>query len=230
MTHRSFWFTALPAAVSLLAVGSADADLLIQGVIDGDLPGGLPKAIVLRANSPEGDLSQFAVGSATNGGGTDGPEAQLTGSANAGDFILVVFNADSQNFFSNNFTDSFIFLIDNVAANINGNDAIELFFDPGSGFGGSETVIDTYGQPTVNGTGQFWEYTDGYAARIAGGADPTFADGGDNYSINEDALDTLTEDQQADLLAGAFGWTRVPEPGSLALLAIGSALLARRRR
>ena len=35
------------------------------------------------------DLSQYAIGSANNGGGTDGAEFKLSGSASAGDYIYL---------------------------------------------------------------------------------------------------------------------------------------------
>ena len=53
----------------------------------------------------------------------------------------------------------------NFAANINGDDAIELFC------GG--VVIDVFGLVDVDGSGQPWEYTDGWAYRNSG-AIPNF--------------------------------------------------------
>ncbi len=45
------------------------SDLIITGVIDGDLSGGLPKAIQLTAVNDIADLSVYGVGSANNGNG-----------------------------------------------------------------------------------------------------------------------------------------------------------------
>ena len=44
------------------------------------------------------------------------------------------------------------------AANINGDDAIELFKNA--------AVIDVFGDINVDGTGQPWEYKDGWAYRV----------------------------------------------------------------
>ena len=48
--------------------------LVISGVVDGPLSGGVPKAIEVTAVTDIADLSAFGVGSATNGEGTDGEE------------------------------------------------------------------------------------------------------------------------------------------------------------
>lgn len=52
----------------------AMSNLVITGIIDGPLPGGLPKAIELYASADIADLSIYGVGSANNGGGSDGVE------------------------------------------------------------------------------------------------------------------------------------------------------------
>ena len=54
--------------LSLSISGTTQGDLVIMGVIDGDLAGGRPKAIVLQATSDISDLTSFGVGSANNGG------------------------------------------------------------------------------------------------------------------------------------------------------------------
>lgn len=49
-------------------------DLVISGVIDGPLSGGVPKAVELFVVNDIADLSTYALGTANNGGGTDGEE------------------------------------------------------------------------------------------------------------------------------------------------------------
>ncbi|NEQ45428.1 MAG: hypothetical protein F6K00_18570 [Leptolyngbya sp. SIOISBB] len=127
--------------------------LIITGVIDGPLAGGTPKAIELFALADIPDLSIYGVGSASNGGGTDGQEFTLSGLASAGDFIYISFEATQfQNFlgFAPTFTSA-------TAPNINGNDAIELFQN--------STVIDVFGDINTDGSGEPWEYMDGWAYR-----------------------------------------------------------------
>lgn len=141
-------------------------DLIISGVIDGPLSGGTPKAIELYATSNIADLGRYAVGSANNGGGTDGPELILSGSATAGQFFYIASEAtEFANFFgfSPDFTSS--------AANINGDDAIELFFDADADgittpAASDDMVIDVFGEIDVDGTGQPWEHLDGWAYRV----------------------------------------------------------------
>ena len=48
--------------------------LMLTGVMDFSLSGNSGKALMLTANQSISDLSQYGIGSATNGGGTDGQE------------------------------------------------------------------------------------------------------------------------------------------------------------
>lgn len=142
----------LAAATPLLGVGVVNADLIITGVVDGPLAGGTPKAVELFATEDIADLSVYGIGSANNGGGTDGEEFTLSGSATAGQFLYVASEAlEFQNFFG--FAPDFT----SGAAGINGDDAIELFQN--------STVIDVFGDINVDGTGEAWDYEDGWAYR-----------------------------------------------------------------
>ncbi|MEL6574057.1 MAG: choice-of-anchor I family protein, partial [Pseudomonadota bacterium] len=125
--------------------------LLISGVFDGPLPGGLPKGVELYVTADVADLSIFGIGSANNGGGSDGEEFTLSGSAAAGDFIYITTNATAfETFFG--FAPTFE---ESTASNINGDDAIELFENG--------VVIDVFGDINVDGTGEPWEHLDGWA-------------------------------------------------------------------
>ncbi|KAA3616604.1 MAG: T9SS C-terminal target domain-containing protein [Calditrichaeota bacterium] len=149
------------ALVSSLAAGAslpaqAQSDLIISGVVDGPLTGGIPKAIELFVVNNISDLSIYGVGSANNGGGTDGEEFTFPAvAATAGDYIYVA--SEETGFisffgFSPDYTSG--------AASINGDDAIELFKNG--------TVVDVFGDIAVDGSGQPWEYLDGWAKRISG--------------------------------------------------------------
>ncbi len=129
-------------------------DLVLSGVLNATLPpSGLPKMIELFAVKDIDDLSEYAVGSANNGEGSDGPEFTLSGSADRGDHIYVSST-------SAEFDAWFGFLPDyvNSVAEINGDDAVELFNEDGE-------VIDVFGEIDVDGTGEPWEYTNGWAYR-----------------------------------------------------------------
>jgi len=129
--------------------------LVITGVVDGPLSGGTPKAIELYVISDIADLSLYGLGSANNGGGSDGEEFTFDAvSASAGQFIYVA--SESENFLAFfGFSPDFV----HSAANINGDDAIELFENG--------NVIDTFGDINTDGTGEPWEYLDGWVSRIS---------------------------------------------------------------
>ncbi len=130
--------------------------LIISGIVDAQLPGGLPKAIVLYAIEDIADLSIYGLGSAVNGGGSVGVEfAFPQQTVTAGSFIYIA--SDSVNF--NTFF-GFYPQFKNDVANINGDDAVELFKNG--------TVIDAFGEVTVDGTDSPWEYMDGWAHRNSG--------------------------------------------------------------
>lgn len=175
--------------------GNTSGDMLITGVFDGSLTGGTPKAIEVYVLSDIADLSTYGLGSANNGGGTDGEEFTFPAvSATAGDFIYISSEAENFNAF-------FGFDSDYVsnAANINGDDAIELFQDG--------QVIDTFGDITTDGTGESWEYLDGWAYRV----NHTGPDGANfvlsNWSfsgINENDDDTAHDSASNPWLLGTF--------------------------
>ena len=92
------------AMAPLLLASTSHAAFVITAVTDGDLSGGNPKSIMLQAVAPVADLTAWGVGSANNGGGSDGQEFTLpAGSAAAGDVFVIVPNSVSQDFFTNNF-------------------------------------------------------------------------------------------------------------------------------
>ena len=192
------------------AIPVANADLLITGVIDGPLSGGVPKAVELYALNDIADLSIYGIGSANNGGGTDGEEFTLSGSANAGDFIYI--SSESTGFnsffgFNPNFTSG--------AMSINGDDAIELFQ--------SGAVIDTFGDINTDGTGEAWEYLDGWAYRV----NQTGPDGA-AFDINNwtfsgiNALDGETSNATAANPFPIGTFSAIPEPASAGLVGLAA--------
>ncbi len=151
-------FPLVPLFVFLFAAApSAEAqDLVVTGVVDGPLTGGVPKAVELCALADIPDLGIYGVGSANNGGGTDGEEFSFPSVAvSAGTFIYVASESAGFNTF-------FGFAPDYTsgALAINGDDAVELFM--------SGTVIDVFGDINVDGTGQPWDHLDGWAYRNDG--------------------------------------------------------------
>ena len=188
------------AAALLLPSAAAQNDLIITGVVDGPLSGGVPKAVEIYVVNDVADLSVYGFGSANNGQGTDGVEFGFTGSASAGDFLYAASEV-------NGFTTFFGFAPTfdaGSAASINGDDAVELFYDAAgfpsnlSTYTGTPTVVDTFGDINVAGTGQPWEYLDGWAYRVNGtGPDgTTFVQSNFTYS-GPNALDGATTNASA---------------------------------
>ena len=177
-------------------------DLVITGIIDGPLTGGLPKAIELFVLNDIADLSIYGIGSANNGGGSDGEEFELSGSASAGDYIYIATEVTG-------FTSFFGFAptFTSGAASINGDDAIELFRNG--------TVVDTFGEINVDGSGQPWEYADGWAYRKAG----TTANGSfdiANWNFSEpNALDGQTSNDSASTPVPVRTYTASEPPALL---------------
>jgi hypothetical protein len=209
---------AVAVVAPLLFTSGSQAVLLIAGVTDGDLTGGTPKSIILQAAAPVADLTLWGVGSANNGGGTDGEEFTLpAGSLAAGDVIVIAGTTASFNFFNDNFVQNFT-LLQNSSASINGDDAVELF--------NNGSVFDVYGDPGTLGDGETWDYTDGFATRIGTGVG---AFDQANYASNAFAFDNKTEQQHIDVFV-ASGFTAIPEPGSALLLGLAGIGFLRRRR
>jgi uncharacterized protein len=209
--------TAIAAGAVVALAGAANANLIITGVVDGDLPGGLPKAIELYATSFIADASIYGIESANNGNPSGGAAESFLDavSLNAGDFYYVTTdNAAFQSVFgfaANQ--DSF------GAASINGDDAL-LLYESGS-------VIDTFGVAGVNGDGEVWDYTDSWAYRVDGTLGSNPFDSSNFFYGGLGALDGLSAAEQG--AAVPFG-TYVPTPGALAILGLAGVAGLRRRR
>lgn len=162
---------------TVIGTGSSSS-LILTGVFDGTLSGGTPKGVELFAVQNIEDLSFYGIGSANNGDGSDGVELTLSGSVAEGEFIYIATE-------ETNFNTWFGFnpdIVDDMAVAINGNDAIELFFDSTKAFTGSEFVVDIFGE--TNTSADSWSYANGWAYRNSstGPDGNTFAEASWTYS------------------------------------------------
>ncbi len=158
---------AAAAVVSIPLVASAD--LFISEIVDATLPGGLPKFVELTNSGPGSvDLSLYSIGNYSNGSTTLGGGAStvLSGTLAACESYVISYeNSDSPGV--GLFYDTYGFDPDNfdLGAFINGDDVLALFLGAATGDGSDATLIDIYGVVGTDGTGEVWEYTDGYSYR-----------------------------------------------------------------
>ena len=178
--------TLLTSCLTLaVGVSSLSAQMVISAVFDGPLTGGVPKGVELYVTSPISDLSVYGLGTANNGGGSDGQEFTFPAvSASPGDYIYVASETTG-------FTAWFGFppSYTSGAMSINGDDAVELF--------ANGAVLDVFGDINTDGTNQPWEYLDGWAFRTS------LAPNGGVWNVNDftysgrNALDTETSNATA---------------------------------
>ena len=196
---------------------ASHGSLIITGVYDGPLSGGTPKGIELFATADIADLSIYAVGSANNGGGSDGEEFTLSGSATVGQFLYVATESPQFDIFFGILPD-----FTSGAMSINGDDAVELFQNGG--------VIDVFGDINTDGTGEPWDHLDGWAYRKDGtGPDGTSFNLGNWTFSGINAFDGETSNASA-ATPMPIGSYSVPEPSSALLGGIALLGLIRRRR
>ncbi len=129
--------------------------LVITGAYDGPLSGGTPKGIELYVLKDIADLSIFGISSVSNGDGSSAGFVEYNFPADAvtaGTYIYLATESTQFNTF---------FGIDptyvNGVVSINGDDSIELYE------GGA--IIDTFGDVDTDGSGETWDYLDGWAYR-----------------------------------------------------------------
>ncbi|GGF73282.1 ExeM/NucH family extracellular endonuclease [Alteromonas lipolytica] len=129
--------------------------LILAGVIDGDLSGGLPKAVEVFVTADMPDMSVCGIGFAQNGGGTDGQEFTFPAmAASAGESFIISNETSGFTAFFGEAPD-----FQSGQASINGDDAIELFCNG--------ELVDVFGDPEVNGDYEAWDYTDSWAYRVS---------------------------------------------------------------
>jgi len=145
---------------------TSQANLELVGILDLDLPegGSSGKAIHLKANQNITNLSDYGIGIANNGGGTDGQEYDFPNLVlNSGDHIIVCRDTLAIKYYFSGCT-PFNFMIQDDSSVItqNGDDAIELYKNG--------IVIETFGDVNIDGTGELWEYKDSWAYKIDTGS------------------------------------------------------------
>jgi hypothetical protein len=226
-------FAALVAVAAIVA--PASAALIISEVVDATLPGGLPKFVELTNTGDMAiDLSGYSLGNINNGA-TESAYAPTTmsGTLAPGDsYVCSYEDADEPGV--GTFYTTYGFDADNFdfGSWINGDDVLVLYEgNPGAPHDGTG-AIDVFGVVGVDGTGEYWEYTDSYAYRLydyINGQNPMV--GTEWFFAGADALETGDDAEELQLILqyttpGVHEF--VPEPASLLLLGLGLLTLRRR--
>src|SRR5690554_1071648 len=131
---------------------------IITMIMDGDCTGGAPKVVELYAQGTV-DFSNFSLEKSSNGGAW-GNAFDLSPLGTVTDEFVYIYKDDPS--FATEFPNvtNNAFPTTSSAVDFNGDDAIRLI---NTGVG---TVVDQYGADNTDGTGEPWEYQDGYAKRI----------------------------------------------------------------
>ncbi len=184
--------------------------LILSEVVDGTLPGGMPKFVeITNCSDPSVDLAEYRIAIYANGGTVESTQSMgygdMTGALIAGDSFVIAHPDGGP---GAEFLSIYGFEADlyDAVANGNGNDVYVLLRSDGAG---GDVVIDAYGvigEPT--GSDDYtmaWAYNDSYAYAVAGRAPNggTF-DAANWFFAGSGALDGATEPEMA--AATTPGW------------------------
>ncbi|TQD38571.1 T9SS type A sorting domain-containing protein [Haloflavibacter putidus] len=133
---------------------------ILTMISDGDCPGGNPKIVEIYAQGTV-DFSNYSLENQTNANTDWGNTLNLADLGTVTDDFVYVY-ADDASFSSEYPSASITLATTSSVVNFNGDDRIRIIQDSNS------AVIDQYGEDSVDGTGEVWEYKDGYAKRNNG--------------------------------------------------------------
>lgn len=137
---------------------AAETKLKLKGVIHSSVIKAV-ELVVLDSIS-EDEMRTYGIGSANNGNGSGGQEFTLTGSALPWTCVFVTNDTIAFKEFFGPIDNMLLIQDEELEADFNGNDAIELFKNC--------KVVDTYGVADVDGSGEVWDYDDGWAQNNQG--------------------------------------------------------------
>ena len=159
---------------------------VITMIADGDESGGTPKVLEIYANGTV-DFTLYSLENQTNGNDNWGNTFDLSPLGTVTDAFVYVYkdgDLDGQSAFAVNFPSVTTNTLDVGNASvmgINGDDRVRIV-ETASG-----AVVDVYGVDSVDGSGEVWEYKDGYAKRLSEtGPDPVF--NADNWEFHNGEL------------------------------------------
>src|SRR5690554_7581730 len=130
---------------------------IITSIVDGDCSGGNPRVIEIFAQGSV-DFTQYSIQLQSNGGSW-GTLLDLTSLGTITDEFVYVHKGGGSLAAEFPSVTNTLDAGTSSVANFNGDDGIRIIITANS------TVIDQYGEDAVDGTGEVWEYQDGYAKR-----------------------------------------------------------------
>jgi hypothetical protein len=139
-----------------LTATSFGQDLVITGIFDGPLPGGLPKVLELYVVNDIADLSIYGIERAGNGGASSGSQSYTfpADSKSTGDHIYL---STETPLFNQYFGVNPTYEVTSGEVNSNGDDVVLLYLNG--------AVSDAFGELGVDGSGEDWDSVDGWAYR-----------------------------------------------------------------
>ncbi|MBU0677615.1 MAG: lamin tail domain-containing protein [Verrucomicrobia bacterium] len=220
-------------ALMLGMVASANAELIITMVMDGDVSS-TPRFVEVYNNGVAAlDLGDYRLANYANGAST-GSASTLAGSLSAGSFAYLMATTTSQANFESLYGLG-LNIVNAAQVSSNGDDVYAL-----RNAGGD--ILDVFGVVGVDGTGYNWEHTDASFYRLDSNlgahTDFTYANpalGASGVGLlgwsytSVDGMLTTTDDYAGTAPIGQY--SPIPEPGSFALVGMGlAAVLMIRRR
>ncbi|RYM34626.1 T9SS type A sorting domain-containing protein [Brumimicrobium glaciale] len=169
---------------------------IITMILDGDCTGGTPKVLEIYAQGTV-DFSNYTLEKQGNGNPwADAFDLTPLGTITDDFVYLYATNTTATNFSTEfpNVTNSYE--VTGSAMNFNGDDGVRIIETTTS------NVIDTYGVELIDGTGEIWEYKDGYAKRMDyTGPDGVFVPG--NWTFANGGVDGLCGTTTFEVIANA---------------------------
>lgn len=137
---------------------------VITMIADGDCTGGTPKVVEIYADGTV-DFSQYTMQNQTNSNSTWGADFNLAPFGTVTDDFIYIYHSTGNGATGNEFAQEFPSATNaetSAVASFNGDDRIRII-EVATG-----NTIDQYGVDSTDGTGETWEYKDGYAKRNNG--------------------------------------------------------------
>ena len=168
----------------IFSFGALSQSPVLTMISDGDCSGGTPKVVEVFADGTV-DFSLYSLEIQSNGNTTWGSAQNLGGLGIVTNQFAYIYGTSGASSFASEYPSvSSLTIAAGGAVNFNGDDRIRIIEDA------TGNVIDQFGEEGVDGSGQAWEYKDGFAKRLTlTTPNGTFNEA--HWEYNKSALNTL---------------------------------------